>query len=324
MVEIGGVRIGVGIVAIATLAYGMGCAFITTKQQDWIFNPKHDMRMTPDQPPVNLDYETVQIPIENPKLTPEATATQERLNGWWIPSSVGARLPVLPEEPHNVATSVNVILYLGGRGGNRSYHLPRIEGFHQLGFNVLIADYRGFGDSNAGPPSEASVYQDAAAAWRYLTQTRGIPPEQILIYGESLGGAIALDLALYHPDAGGLIMQSTFTSMTDMAKRVGIFRFFPLKALVTERFASIEKIKSLKVPVLLLHGTNDEVVPYEMSERLYDAAPTPKQLFLIPDGSHFQIYRPGNLSYLKAIERFLTQISTQSHLPAPIATTLVE
>lgn len=318
-----GLRMGAGLVAIATLAYGVGCAFIATKQQDWIFNPKSDMLMTPDQPPVNLDYEAVQIPVvESEEMTEgmvEGRAegaiasaitpgSDEVLKGWWIPSASEARAPALADEPQNVATSVNVILYLGGRGGNRSYHLPRIEGFHQLGFSVLMADYRGYGDSDFGPPSEATVYQDAASAWHYLTDIRGLAPEQILIYGESLGGAIALDLALQHPEAGGLVMQSTFTSMTDVAKQVGFFRFFPLKALVTQRFASLEKIKRLDVPILLLHGTNDQVVPYEMSQVLYEAAPEPKNLFLIPEGSHFQIYKPGKLSYLKAIERFLAQI----------------
>ena len=311
----GGVgKIGIGILAIATLTYGIGCTVIATKQQDWIFNPKHDMRMTPDQPPVNLAYEAVHIPVRSgdgsTKTIEDHSVSHDMLNGWWIPASSSARAPVLPEEPHNVATSVNVILYLGGRGGNRSYHLPRIEGFHQLGFSVLMADYRGYGDSAGDSPSESSVYQDADAAWRYLTETRGIAPDRILIYGESLGGAIALNLALQHPDAGGLVMQSTFTSMVDMAARVGGFRFFPINALVTERFESLKKIEALQVPVLLLHGTNDDVVPYEMSQVLYDAAPEPKNLFLIPDGSHFQIYRPGELSYLKAIERFLAQIET--------------
>ena len=293
---------GRGIVAIAALLYGVSCLLIAAKQQDWIFNPKPDMLMTPDQPPVNLDYETVSIPVGS-----EHVANSQMINGWWIPASSEVQPTVLPNEPQNITTSINVILYLGGRGGNRSYHLPRIEGFHQLGFNVLMADYRGYGDSPAGPPSEASVYEDAAAAWRYLTEDQCIPPEHILIYGESLGGAIALELALQHPDAGALIMQSTFTSMADMAEQVTVFRFFPISALVTERFDSITKIKALQVPVLFLHGTNDQVVPYEMSQVLHDAAPAPKDLLLIPDGSHFQIYKPGELSYLKAIERFLAQ-----------------
>lgn len=278
--------------------------------------------MTPDQPPVNLDYQTVTIPVHSgagPKgdsgLSDGNGPNTEVLNGWWIPARSEERSPILPNEPQNLDTPINVILYLGGRGGNRSYHLPRIEGFHQLGFNVLMADYRGYGDSPAGPlgpPSEASVYEDAAAAWRYLTEVRQIPPEQILIYGESLGGAIALELALNHADAGALIMQSTFTSMTDMAQRVTFLRFFPVQTLITEHFDSITKIKSLQVPVLFLHGTNDDIVPYEMSQTLHAAAPTPKDLFLIPDGSHFQIYKPGELSYLKAMERFLLQIKRPS------------
>lgn len=312
-------RVGIGSVAIAILAYGLGCVAIASRQRQWIFNPKNDMLMTPDQPPVHLDYESIQIPVlpvqheldavrSTSAHSTASTTLSEQIQGWWIPAS-SSRPPVLANEPYRIATSVNVILYLGGRGGNRSYHLPRIEGFHQLGFSVLMADYRGYGDSDYRQPSEATVYQDAAAAWRYLTETQGIAPEQILIYGESLGGAIALELALQQPDAGGLVLQSTFTSMADMADQVTFFRFFPIRTLITERFASLDKIGDLQVPLLLLHGTNDEVVPYEMSEMLYAAAPSPKDLFLIPEGSHFQIYRPGDLSYLKAIERFLGRVT---------------
>jgi uncharacterized protein len=171
-----------------------------------------------------------------------------------------------------------------------------------------MVDYRGYGDSDYRLPSEASVYQDSQAAWRYLTQDRGVPPAQVLIYGESLGGAIALDLAVRNPDAGGLVLQSTFTSMRAMADRLPWSRFLPVDYLLTEHFNSLAKIKSLQVPVLILHGTADDVVPYQMGQALYQAAPRPKQLFLVPQGTHFRLYQPGPHSYLQAMVDFMMQL----------------
>lgn len=149
------------------------------------------------------------------------------------------------------------------------------------------------------------VYQDSQAAWQYLRTDRQIPPEQIVIYGESLGGAIALDLALKHPEAAGLIIQSSFTSMAEVIKHRPFLNLFPIDLMLNERFDSISKIRSLKVPVLFIHGESDSVVPAEMSQRLYAAAPDPKQLLMISGVDHISIYKPGDQSYLKAIQKFI-------------------
>ncbi len=287
-----------GILLAGAIVYGSGCAYLASKQRDFIFNPSREILSYPDQEPIHLSYDSVEIPVPQ---------TSHSIRGWWIPSDPNR--PLLHSQGIQKKTpSRRVILYLGGRGGNRSYHLERIRGFHQLGFTVLMMDYRGYGDSDYHRPSEASVYQDSQAAWHYLTQARNIPPEQIVIYGESLGGAIALDLAVRNPDAAGLILQSTFTSIRAMTAQLPWSRFLPVDYLLTEHFDSLAKIRSLEVPLLILHGTADDVVPYQMSQTLYQAAPAPKQLFLVPNGTHFRLHQPGPHSYLMAMTKFITQI----------------
>jgi hypothetical protein len=133
-----------------------------------------------------------------------------------------------------------------------------------------------------------------------------------LIYGESLGGAISLDLAIRHPEAGGLIMQSSFTSMLEAIGHRKVLQIFPVGLLLTEQFDSLSKVRSLRVPVLFLHGSADSVVPSEMSQRLYDAAPEPKQLLIISGADHVRIYQPGEQSYLKAIQRFIELVQQQN------------
>ncbi|HEY9738438.1 MAG TPA: alpha/beta fold hydrolase, partial [Trichocoleus sp.] len=199
------------------------------------------------------------------------------------------------------------VLYLCGVGRNMGdyNYLARVAAFRQLGFSVLVFDYRGYGRSGGSFPSEQQVYEDGRAAWNYLRHERGIPAEQIVIYGESMGGAIALDLAVKHPEAAGLIMQSSFTSMAEAIRSRPFLKLVPINWILTEQFDSLAKIQSLQMPVLFLHGTEDSVVPAVMSQQLYAAAPEPKQLFLIAGGDHVRIYQPGDQSYLKAIQKFI-------------------
>lgn len=265
--------------------------------------------MRPDAPAFNLPYEDVWIPI---------AGSQARLHGWWIPAPTPGKASILlPDEPSNILTTPRVMLYLCGVGRNMGdyNYLARVSAFRQLGFSVLVFDYRGYGLSQGAFPSEFQLYRDSQAAWDYLRSVRQIAAEQIVIYGESLGGAIALDLAIRHPDAAGLIMQSAFTSMTEVIQQRSPFQFFPIHWLLTERFDSLAKIRSLQVPVLFLHGSADSVVPPAMSQRLYDAAPEPKQWFLISGADHVRIYQPGNRSYLKAIQQFIRITQPQTVNP---------
>lgn len=293
--------------AVLVLTYLSTCLFLLLRQRHLIYRPAVELSLQPDDAVFNLPYEDVWISIPN---------SQARLGGWWIPAPTQQEnFIILPSEPSNILTSPKVILYLCGVGRNMGdyNYLARVSAFRQLGFSVLVFDYRGYGLSEGDFPSELQVYQDSQAAWNYLRNVRQIPPEQIIIYGESLGGAIALDLAIRHPEAGGLIMQSSFTSMIEAIQHRRFLQIFPVDLLLTEKFDSLSKVRSLRVPVLFMHGSADSVVPSEMSQRLYDAASEPKQLFVIPDADHVRIYQPGEQSYLKAIQRFTEFV--QQHNP---------
>lgn len=303
-------KLFVAIASILTFTYATFCLFLFARQRHFIYRPKAESALLPSASAFNLPYEDVWISIAN---------SNEKLHGWWIPApSVGEEYQAIrngsaslrANEPINILKSPKVMLYFCGVGRNMGdyNYLARGAAFRQLGFSVLVVDYRGYGQSKDNFPSESQVYQDAEAAWNYSETVRQIPPQQILIYGESLGGAIALNLAVTQPEAGGLILQSTFTSMADAVRSRRFLQLFPTDWLLTERFNSVEKIRSLQIPVLFLHGWNDSVVPAFMSQQLYDAAPHPKQLFFIAGADHVRIYQPADRSYLRAIQRFVESL----------------
>lgn len=292
------VQTGFAIIAIAALlSYSSVCLFLFLRQRQLILNPRTERLESPSDRNYQLPYQALWIPIPD---------TKARLHSWWIPAPQSSS--ILPSSGRAELLAPKTLLYLNGRGSNKSFHLPRITGLRQLGFSILMVDYRGFGESKGDPPSENQLYADAQVAWNYLQTTHKIPPKQIIIYGESLGGAVAVDLAVRQPTTGGLILQSTFTSMLDVLRQTDWLRWFPLDQLLTERFDSLAKMRSLKVPVLILHGEKDAIVPSRMSQQLYNAAPHPKRLLLIPSKGHLSIYQPGDYSYLKAIEEFTATI----------------
>lgn len=270
-----------GVSAAAT--YLAACLFVRWRQSRFIFLPSANLEVTPEL--YDLHYQDVWLPI--PK-----GAGKAELHGWWIPA---------------LDPAAGVILYLHGNGINIGANAAQAHRFHQLGLSVFLIDYRGYGRSNGGFPTEAKVYQDAEAAWQYLVQERQVHPKQIFVYGHSLGGAIAIDLALKHPEAAGIIVQGTFTSMRDMANLKGWDRLFPVKLLLTQRFNSLDKVKALQLPVLFIHGENDDQVPAQMSQLLYAAAPEPKQLALYPLARHNDVGEVGGGHYLQTILKFVHQ-----------------
>jgi uncharacterized protein len=287
-----------GFIGIAG-AYLLACSGLYIFQRHLIFRPVAQVYARPSDRAFNMPAEDVQIPV----------GKGDRLHGWWISAPTPTEnITVLPQEPVRVLKSPKTLLYFTGIGGNKSSsnYLHRMRAFRQLGFAVLIVDYRGYGQSSGEFPSEAQVYEDAEATWNYLTTTRRILANQIVLYGESFGGAIALDLASKHADLSGVIVQGTFTSMNEMAAYRGWSRLFPVDWLLTQRFDSISKVRSLQVPILLIHGTTDDVVPVDMARQLYAAAPEPKMLHLVENANHFNVYQPGDRSYLKAIQQFMT------------------
>ncbi len=228
-----------------------------------IFWPSPTLEHTPGL--YNLSYQDVWLPVT------AKSGRIERMHGWWIP----AEQPTAP-----------VLLYFHHNAINIGANVSQAHKFQQLGYAVLLIDYRGFGRSEGSFPTEPQLYEDAQAAWVYLTRDRQVPAKQIVIYGHSVGGAVAIDLATKHPEAAALIVQSSFTSLRDMTKRFGLFWVLPIDLILRQHFDSLQKIKSLRMPLLVIHGTADPQIPVAMGQTLYQAAPEPKQILIIPQAGH--------------------------------------
>lgn len=276
--------LGVGV--FVAIAYTSVCVLLFFQQTRFIFFPSAAIQITPEF--FNLRYQEVWVPVH------KRDKTVERMHGWWLAAQPDAL----------------VLLYFHGNGINIGANVAHAHRFHQLGFSVLLIGYRGYGLSEGSFPSEASVYQDAVAAWDYLVNELQIKPEQIFLYGHSLGGAIAIDLAVQHP-AAGLIVDSSFTSIREVVDYQGQFWMFPVNLILNQRFDSISKVRSLQVPVLFIHGTADRIVPAAMSQQLYAAAPEPKHLLLIPEAGHNNVAEVGGSQYLQAVKWLVEQAQTR-------------
>ncbi|MGD9241476.1 MAG: alpha/beta hydrolase [Desulfobacterales bacterium] len=184
--------------------------------------------------------------------------------------------------------------------------------FHNLGFSVFLVSYRGYGLSDGQFPSEEQMYADAQAAWNYLFKQKRIDPNRIFIYGHSIGGSVAIDLAVRHPNAAGLIAEATFTSIFDMARLKYRYRLLPMGLIVEQKFDSQRKVGHLKIPALFIHGTKDARVPPEMSRRLYEKTSSPKRLTFIKGGGHNNSAAVGGEDYLRSIRQFEGFVSQKS------------
>lgn len=204
---------------------------------------------------------TYGLKYENLSLTAE---DGPKIHGWFIPRGAG--------DP--------VMLVCHGNAGNISHRLDKALIFRKAGASVLLFDYRGYGQSG-GSPSEQGTYRDAEAAYAYLTETRGIAPERIVLYGESLGCGVAVELALKHKTAG-LILDSAFTSTPDMARE--IFGRLPLGLIIRFRYDNLSKIPRVSCPMLIMHSRQDDIVPFRMGQALFAAAPEPKKFFEMTGG----------------------------------------
>jgi uncharacterized protein len=205
----------------------------------------------------------------------------------------------------NEAKGAPTVLYLHGSRWNLTGQLFRIEQLHDFGFSVLAIDYRGFGRSGGGIPSEQTVYEDARAAWQRLTELEPDPSRRY-IYGHSLGGAVAIDLASWlsagdvDMPARGLIVEATFTTLADIARALS-YEWLPVEWVMSQKFDSVSKIAQVRMPVLVVHGESDRYVPARFSKTLYEAARTPKQLLLVDGGSHNNSMRVGSAEYRSAL-----------------------
>jgi fermentation-respiration switch protein FrsA (DUF1100 family) len=219
------------------------------------------------------------------------TADSIRLVGWRMGN---------PED-----TAGRWLLMFHGNGGDIS-HGGRQEHYaalRALGLNLLTFDYRGYGESD-GEPSEAGIYRDADAAYGYLRDSLGVAPDRLLIFGHSLGTAVAVDLASRVPSRG-LILEGALTSVPDVGQRT--YFFVPVRLMARNRFASAEKIERVTVPKLFLHATADEVIPYDFGRRLFELAPGPKR-FVPLAGGHNDAYSADSATYFGGVAAFLGEL----------------
>jgi fermentation-respiration switch protein FrsA (DUF1100 family) len=243
--------------------------------------PSRDLDTNPEH--IGLTYENVQFVTED----------QQQLHGWYIPAR----------------NDSDVLLFFHGNAGNISHRLDSIGIFHHLGLSVFIFDYRGYGNST-GKPSEQGTYRDANAAYEYLLKEQQVNPGQLIYFGRSLGGAVASHLAVDHPPKA-LILESTFTSAPDMASR--LFPIFPMRWLTRFSYSTIDNLKAIHCPVLIVHSPDDEIIPYDLGRKLYDAAHQPKQ-FLQMRGGHNEGFILSGKDYTEGLIDFLKTLNSSGKL----------
>jgi fermentation-respiration switch protein FrsA (DUF1100 family) len=238
-----------------------------------LFFPARKVLATPGQ--AGLVFEDVAID----------TSDGEQLHGWWVPAATGS-------------ASGHVLLCHGNAGnvGDRVMHAALLSA---TGLDVLLFDYRGYGRST-GRPSELGTYRDASAARSALLARPEVDPERVTYVGESIGGAVALALALAHPPAE-LVLMSAFTSVRDMARRH--YPFIPAP-LVPDAYPSLRRICELRAPLLVIHGDRDEIVPLFHAHELFEAAPDPKRLHIIEGVGHNDLVTFAGTEWAAAIADF--------------------
>ena len=260
------------------LAVLAGCATLDQKQREWIFQPSDRSWSGGDAAAAGM--QDVWIDFRS-----DATGRDERLHALWAASDN-------PKAP--------VLLYLHGARWNVTGSAFRIRRMQELGFSVLGVEYRGFGKSSPGLPGEDTAAEDARAAWQWLAQQH--PQRERYIFGHSLGGAIAIDLASRVDDEHGTLVEGTFTSIPELI-RTFKWGWLPVGPLVTQRFDSLGKVQRIGSPLLVVHGSNDRLISPELGRKLFEAAAGPKAFVLVEGGSHHNTNSVGQAQYREALAR---------------------
>lgn len=263
------------IVRILVGIYAGLAIFVLIFQSRLVYYPERVMSMSPRD--IGLSFEHVSF----------RTSDGLELCGWFVPSG----------------ESADTILFCHGNAGNISHRLDSIGVFRRMGLNVFIFDYRGYGNSE-GHPSEKGTYLDAEAAWDYLTETRQIPPEGIIIFGRSLGGAVAAWLARERSPRA-LIVESAFTSVSDVGAEY--YPYLPVRLLSRFSYNTRGYITHAKCPVLVVHSRTDELIAFDHGQRLFEAAGEPKE-FLEITGSHDYGFLDSARKYKEGMKAFLSKI----------------
>jgi fermentation-respiration switch protein FrsA (DUF1100 family) len=277
------------IILVLLIAYwGLG-TILYFMQPSFIFSPTREEPYSPAD--IGLEFEKVQL----------KTADHLILSAWFIPAK----------------KAQFTILFCHGNGGNIAYTLDSINIFYELGFNCLIFDYRGYGNSQ-GKPTEEGTYMDAQAAYNWLVNDKKNKSEEIIIFGRSLGGSIGAHLAK-KVKAKGLVIESGFTSYADIGQK--FYPYMPVRPFARYGFKTSEYLKKVKCPVLIIHSRNDEIVPFELGLRLYEQATKEPKDFIEIFGNHNdgflysgQIYREGLTNWVQSIENYQQQSAAKIKL----------
>lgn len=252
-----------------------GCISLEEQQRKWIFSPSVAM--------------------------PRSAASTEGMDDVWIEhasAQSGKPIKLHALWLAHANPKAPVMLYLHGARRNVTGSAFRIRHMRELGFSVLAVDYRGFGQSTDELPSEDRVYEDARAAWAWLDRRH--PGRDRYIFGHSLGGAIAVQLASEVSDSKGLIVEGTFTSIPDVFQTFK-WGWLPITALITQRFESVDKIGRVKTPVLVVHGSGDSLIRPELGRALFERAVAPKRFVLVEGGTHYSTNGAGLDQYRAAL-----------------------
>jgi uncharacterized protein len=264
---LGGVAATLGLAAVCV--YITFCLLFWQGQWQLVFRPSRTIAATPATAGMKFD-----------EISFDATETGIlQLNGWWVPAE------------HNAPYAADTLLLLHNGSGSLSDTLPQLEALHNLGINVFVFDYRGFGKSLNVHPSEARTYEDAEAAWRYLTDTRHLSASSIVLDGVGLGAAVGAETARRHPQAPALILEDLLPPALDSLQFDARTRVLPIRLLFHDRFDPTETLAQLRTPKLLLYST------HEAAGRYYDVAAEPKQRAIVANGQ----------DYLNSLRDFLGQ-----------------
>jgi uncharacterized protein len=270
--------ITIGIILI--LSYAVLLLIVYLKQDSMLYFPERELWTTPKS--AGLTYEDVTL----------KTIDGVKLSAWYIPAD----------------NEQGVLLFCHGNAGNISHRLDSLKIFHSLNLSVLIFDYRGYGKSE-GKPTEQGTYLDAEAAWEYLIQDKKKSPDHIILFGRSLGAAVASEIAK-RKNPGALIVESAFTSAPDLGQ--SLYPWLPVRLLSKYHYPTKENLSVLSCPKLIIHSPEDEIIPFEHGQRLYEQASQPKE-FLSIRGGHNEGFLTSGKIYTEGIKLFLEKFVFQKH-----------
>jgi hypothetical protein len=264
----------------AIIGYLIIMALVYFMQDRMLYIPEREISVNPKS--IGLAYEELTMTAKDGVV----------IHGWYIPAG----------------QERGVLLFCHGNAGNISHRLDSIKIFHELGLSVLIFDYRGYGKSS-GKPTEKGTYLDAEAAWDYLVNVKKKSPEKIVLFGRSLGGAVAAETAL-RKDPACLIIESAFMSVPDMGAH--LYPWLPVRLLTKFSYATIDKVAKAKCPKLIIFSPDDEIVPAGHSEKIYKEALPPKE-FLRIKGDHNAGFILSGANYTEGLKDFLSKHLGENH-----------